>query len=120
MNRNDILRRFQRASEGFIQANIPTGDSGKAAVVERDLGNGTLGQEEVQRRACSKFFIRVTSVRHRLIDQDNLCEKYHVDLCRYASIIPDDSPDKLEIEVCQIKAGKGQQEKTIIEVFEIE
>jgi hypothetical protein len=49
-----------------------------------------------------------------LLDQDNLCEKYHVDLCRYAGVIPDDSPEQVIIEVNQRKTVKGEAEFTEI------
>lgn len=61
--------------------------------------------------------MRVTSVRKCLLDEDNLCEKYHVDCLRYSGIIPDDSPDKVRIETTQRKAAKGEEEHTLIEVF---
>jgi hypothetical protein len=85
------------------------------AKLESNLGNAPLAAEEIQRPSGERLLVRVTSIRRRLLDEDNLCEKYHVDLCRYAGIIPCDSPDKIKIEVCQFKAGRGEQEKTIIE-----
>lgn len=91
----------------------------KIAKLESDSSDAALDSKEVQGRISQKFLVRVTSIRKRLLDEDNLCEKYHVDLCRYAGIIPCDEADKVKIEVCQKKAGKEDVEKTIIEVFEI-
>ena len=91
----------------------------KITKLESNSSNATLDTKEVQGRFSQKFLVRVTSVRKRLLDEDNLCEKYHVDLCRYAGIIPCDEAEKVKIEVCQKKAGKEDAEETIIEIFEL-
>lgn len=98
-----------------IQADI----GGTPAELESDFGNGSLAAEEIQGTIGGKLLVRVTSVRTRLLDEDNLCEKYHVDLCRYAGILFKDSPGSVKIEATQRKAGKGEQEKIIIEIFQI-
>jgi len=46
-----------------------------------------------------------------------LCEKYHVDLCRYAGIISGDEASKTKIETIQRKAEKGEEEQVIIDIF---
>lgn len=118
MTRNEILRRFPKATESFIRANLSDDFAAPAAKLEPNPCHAPLAKEKVQRPAGKRFLVRVTSFRRRLLDEDNLCSKYHVDLCRYASIIPGDSPDKCKIEVGQIKVGKSQTEKTVVEVFE--
>jgi hypothetical protein len=92
--------------------------AGQTAVLERDPGNGALGKVSVQKAVGRRFLIRVTSIRKNLLDEDNLCEKYHVDLCRYSGLIPGDSPATTKIEVCQQKAEPGAAEETRIEIFE--
>jgi hypothetical protein len=67
-------------------------------------------------RNRQKFLVRVTSIRTRLLDEDNLCEKYHVDLCRYAGIISGDEAGTAKIETSQRKAKKGEAEHTLIEI----
>jgi hypothetical protein len=62
----------------------------------------------------------VTSLRRRLIDEDNLCEKYVVDCCRYAGLLPGDGPGTTEIKVRQKKVGSEAEECTVVEIFEIE
>ena len=119
MTRDAIKAKFPRASEAFIQANLDVDATAQAAVLERNLGNAPLAAEEVQRPIGARFLVRITSVRKRLLDEDNLCEKYHVDLCRYAGVIPDDAPDKVKIEVGQRKAQKGERESVVLEVSEI-
>lgn len=134
MNERELRLRFPRASASFIAANSEDpefrleiegeGDSkGKAAPVHPKLehrsGDGTLVAGQAQERHTGRFLVRVTSVRRRLIDEDNLCEKYVVDCCRYAGLLPDDNPGRTKIEVCQKKAGKEESEHTLIEIFAI-
>ena len=93
-----------------------TDRAGKAAKLERNLGNGPLAKGEAEKGNPERVLVRVTSVRKRLIDEDNLAEKYHVDCCRYAGLIHGDEPSKTKIEVCQRKAAKGEAEHTIIAI----
>jgi hypothetical protein len=94
----------------------PTDRAGEAAKLERNSGNGSLAKSEAEKGNPERVLVRVTSVRKRLIDEDNLAEKYHVDCCRYAGLIHADSPDQTKIEVCQRKAEKDEAEHTIIEI----
>ncbi len=93
-----------------------TDRAGEAAELERNIGNGPLAKGEAEKGNPERVLVRVTSVRKRLIDEDNLAEKYYVDCCRYAGLIYADSPDQTKIEVCQRKAAKGEAEHTIIEI----
>lgn len=97
-----------------------TPNPGPAAELERPIRDGALGPLQLQKGTGQGFLVRVTSFRTRLLDEDNLCEKYHVDLCRYAGMLPGDSPATTRIEVRQKKTGKGEPEKVQIEIFEIE
>jgi hypothetical protein len=117
MTREEIIRRYPHASESFIRANLSAGDTGAVAVMESSIGNAPLGAKEIQRPVGERFLVRVTSIRRRLLDEDNLCEKYHVDLCRYSGVLPDDAPGKVQIKVCQQKAAKGEAERVEIEIF---
>ena len=109
-----IQQLFPNASKDFIARNSP-----QAAVVESDIRTPSLGEKKAERPNSSRFLVRVTSFRRRLLDEDNLCEKYHVDLCRYANVISCDSPDKVKIEVGQEKVGSKEIEKTLVEVWEL-
>lgn len=113
LGHHGILRLFPNASLDLLSRN-----TSQAAVVERDSGDEPLAKEEVQRRVGERVLVRVTSVRKRLLDEDNLCEKYHVDLCRYAGVIYDDEAGKTKIETAQRKTEKNEKEKVIIEVFQ--
>lgn len=101
------------------QADILPDHSGKASELERVVGNGAMGAIQVQERLGQHFRVVVRSFRKRLLDVDNLAEKYHVDLCRYAGIIPSDAPGVTEIEVCQEKVFGKEPERVVIEVWEI-
>lgn len=115
MTRNEILRRLPNASESTIRKNLSLGDSGPVAVVECNPGDAPLAAAEVQKAATGRFLVRVTAYRKRLLDEDNLCEKYHVDCLRYCGVLPGDEPQKVKIEVHQVKS---KVEKTVIEVYE--
>jgi hypothetical protein len=80
------------------------GNPGQAPKLESDSRDEPLAAKEVQRRTGEKLSVRITSFRKRLIDPDNLCEKFHLDLCRYAGAIPDDAPDCITLETRQEKA----------------
>jgi hypothetical protein len=126
MNSDEISKRFPQASATVIRLNatdkaggtgLQDGDVRPAAVLERHTRDGAVGEVPVQKGIGGSFLVRVTAIRKRLLDQDNLCEKYLVDLCRYAGIIPGDSPATTQIEVCQQKAEPGQAEFVRIEIF---
>jgi hypothetical protein len=93
--------------------------AGPVAKLESNSGDGALGAQKIQRPTGERFLMRITSIRKRLLDEDNLCGKYICDLFRYAGIVPDDSPDKLKIAVGQRKAQKGEREQTEIEVLKL-
>ena len=90
----------------------------KVAKLEPDSGNAALDTKEVQRQFGQRFLVRIKSIRKRLLDEDNLCGKYHIDLLRYAGVIPNDTPDQIKVEISQEKAIKGQPEETIVEVYD--
>lgn len=87
------------------------------ALVERALGDGPLAAGEGQDGHPRKFLVRVTSYRVRLLDEDNLCEKYHVDLCRYAGLLRSDAAGKARIVTTQEKVGSREDERTVIEIY---
>jgi len=115
MTLHAISELFANASPDFLARN-----TGKTSKLERDSGDAPLEKKKVQRPASQRFLIRVTSIRKRLIDEDNLCEKYAVDLCRYASGGAfGDEAGETKIETTQRKAEKGEEEKVIIQIYEL-
>lgn len=126
MNREKLKQLYPNASESFLernsdngQADIQPDDTGPVAKLERDIGDGTVGKVPVQKGVGRQFFVLVTAYRQRLLDDDNCCEKYHVDLLRYAGIIPGDSRKTTRIECRQEKVKDGEPEEVKIEVFEL-
>ncbi len=114
MTRDELKRLFPNASISCLAVN-----SGEVAIVECGVGVGTLATGEAKEQHSGKFLVRVTSRRRRLIDEDNLCEKFHVDCCRYAGLLPGDDPEQARIEVRQEKVGKCEAEETVIEIFQL-
>jgi len=130
MKPDDIRRLFPNASASLLAANaqgallqIEESKGGKVDALrpelERNSRNGAVGKGKAKGRDSRRFLVRVTSVRCRLLDEDNICEKYVVDCCRYAGVLPGDGPGQTHIQVGQRKAGKEEVEHTLIEVFEI-
>lgn len=113
LGHHGILRLFPNASPDLLAYN-----SRQVAIMERDSGNKPLAKKKFQKRTGEKVLVRVTSVRKRLLDEDNLCEKYHIDLCRYSGVISGDEAGKTKIETAQRKTEKDEEEKVIIEVFQ--
>jgi hypothetical protein len=95
------------------------GSTGEARKLERNIGDGALGKVPVQRETGGRFLVVVKSFRKRLLDEDNLCCKYHVDLLRYSGVIPADTPGTAKIQVCQEKVGPKEPERTVLTVYKI-
>jgi hypothetical protein len=128
VNAETLKSRFPNASPTFIRLNatesgevdIQPDGAGSVAELERHPGNGAVGKVPIQKAVGRRFHVRVTAIRTRLLDWDNLCEKYHVDLLRYASGgVFGDGPATTTIEVCQQKAQGGEPEEVRLEVFEL-
>lgn len=112
---NDLLRElFPNASPDLLARN-----SGKVTKLERGAVHEPLEAKEVEGSGSQRFLVRVVSYRKRLLDEDNLCEKFHVDLCRYSGALFGDEAGTTKIETSQIKIGKGQEEKILIEILRI-
>jgi len=86
------------------------------AKLESNLGHEPLGAKKVQGPTGKRFLVCVTSYRKRLIDEDNLCEKYHVDLCRYAGFLPSDAPEVCSIQTTQVKSKEEYIEIKIVPI----
>jgi hypothetical protein len=97
-------------------ANHQTNNPGTPAKLEQDTWHGTLAAQPVEAPAASRVHIRFESVRKRLLDPDNLSEKWTLDCLRYIGAIPGDEPDKITLEVSQRKAEKNEAEHTQITI----
>ena len=116
MTRDELLRRFPKASEAFIRQNICADNPRQIAKPKPTARTQQVHSGEAQTRHTGRFLVSVTSIRKRLLDADNLVPKWHIDCLRYAGIIPDDSPDKCEIKIAQRKCEKGEEEKIEITI----
>jgi hypothetical protein len=123
VTREQLAKQFPNCSQQFLELNseadFPTDGAGPVAQLEPDIGHGAVAEIPVQKGTRRRFLVRYTSIRKRLLDQENLCTKYTTDLLRYAGIISGDSPSEAKIEITQIKAGQGECEEVRIEVFEL-
>ena len=112
----NILRLSQG---GAGKIGVQADGAGSPAELERDSGDGAVGEIPIHKGLGRRFLVRVKAFRGRLLDEDNLCEKYHVDLCRYAGALPSDAPGTAKIEVSQEKVGPKEQERVEIEIYEV-
>lgn len=114
----DFNERTQAKIRKQLEADFHTGNAGKVAELESNPSHAPLEAKEVQGSDRGRFLVRVTTRRKRLIDESNLCYKYHEDLCRYAGALPSDAPEVTHSEVSQTKCKKGEPEEITIEVFQ--
>lgn len=86
-------------------------------IVERTPEHALPPAPQVKAQNPKRILVRVTSVRVRLLDEDNLAEKYVIDCCRYAGLIPSDAPATTKIEVAQRKCEAGEEEHIVIDIM---
>jgi len=125
MTAEELRLHFPNASEQFIRANAsdagrpaaatpPPRDLAPPPLVERREPDEPLAADLPQASHPGRYVVRVTAFCVRLLDEDNLCEKFHVDSLRYAGIIPGDSPDRCRIITTQKKVATKKEERTEI------
>lgn len=114
---DELLLHFPHASKSTVAANLPAGSARPTAEPECAAGDPVAPAAGDQKEDRPRFHVRITSVRRRLLDEDNLVGTFHCDLLRYAGVIPDDAPHLCRIETTQRKAAKGEEEHVVIEVF---
>ena len=93
--------------------------AGQASELERHTGDAALQPPFPKEAPVQRVLIVLTSHRRRLLDQDNLCSKYLVDLCRYAGIISSDAPGSAEIKIAQEKVGPKEPERVVIDIYAV-
>jgi len=96
---------------------VPIGNKRNLPIPQPAIRNESLAEAEGKKEDTGRVHIRIVFVRTRLIDPDNNISKWEVDCLRYAGVIKNDREQDVTIETGQRKAAKGEQEKTIIEVF---
>lgn len=80
---------------------------------------GTLGEAETKGGVQERFLVRVVAYRRRLLDEDNLSCKAHVDFLRYAGIIPDDKPPQVSIQTSQVKIKAPEESRIELTVIKL-
>lgn len=85
-------------------------------VSQRPVWDEPLAAQTGKAKGTGRFRVSITSFRKRLIDPDNLCAKALVDCCRYAGLIPADTPDCIDYSIRQTKIRKGEEERTEVEI----
>lgn len=88
-------------------------------VVERRHPDEPLAPDCAQESDSAQYFVRVVSYRVRLLDEDNLCEKFHIDALRYSLLLPSDAPSRCRIITTQEKVRTKAEEKTVITIERI-
>ena len=91
-------------------------DQGGASFLECRDAAQPLEDGRAQANHSGKYFVRVVSYRVVLLDEDNLCEKFHVDGLRYAGLLPDDAPGRCRIITTQEKVRTKAEQRTEIQV----
>ncbi len=132
MNHDLIRRIFPNASASVLAANADHPELFGEGPADKGSATDAVRPELEQRLAArapravrpkdkdsKRFLVRVTSFRRRLIDEDNLCEKYVVDCCRYSGLLHGDGPGQTKIEVRQCKVAEETAERTTVEIFEV-
>lgn len=117
----DLSSIFKNASKSFLALNLPgaatpapLGPKAPAPKLERRVRHGSLAKGKVEGRNPVRVSVLITSYRVRLLDEDNLCEKYHVDCLRYAGLLSADTPGAAQITTRQQKVGSKAEERTEI------
>lgn len=110
MNRNELNALLRKKNYRVAS------DSRSYSKLECAVGDASLVKDETKEGDSGKYTVRVTSFRRRLLDADNLAEKYHIDALRYAGILPSDAPDRCEIITSQVRVKSKEEELTEISI----
>jgi hypothetical protein len=89
--------------------------------LESNINNGTQGKNAIKKLNKTPYIqcpvaIRIHSIRKRLADPGQLCDKWIIDCLVRACIIHEDSAEYVK-EISQSQE-KGGDEKTLIRIFE--
>jgi hypothetical protein len=88
------------------------------ALAQRPARTTLVHPHPRKEKGQERVVVRITRQATRLLDADNLAGgcKPLIDQLRYARLIPDDSPEQVEITFTQTKVKKGQ-EGTLVELI---
>lgn len=74
----------------------------------------SVGKGESEEGMWAEYSICIRSLRVNLLDPDNLYVKDLIDQVRYADLIPEDTPEVVEIDITQKKVATYKEEETKI------
>jgi hypothetical protein len=87
-----------------------------SSVPERGVRVKSVGKGESEEGMRAEYTVSIRSLRVRLLDPDNLYLKDLIDQIRYAGLIPEDTPEVVEIDITQKKVSSYKEEKTEIKI----
>lgn len=121
MTRNEIIRRWPRATESTIRANLSAGDP-IPHPEQRQRTEALAGRNAGETSRPGLRHCRFTLCRKQLLDVDAkyASTKDLLDCLAIAGIIRGDKEGEITLEINQRKIVKGESEGTIIEVFDLE
>ena len=96
--------------------NNPDSSQGASPIAQQTAWYGPLAAGKVENDYPRRFVVRVTSVRRRLLDEDNLAAKFFTDGCRYAGVLPSDAPGKTSVIEDQRQVKSKTDECTEIRI----
>tara|TARA_R110000824_G_scaffold75947_11_gene192613 strand:- start:3447 stop:3812 length:366 start_codon:yes stop_codon:yes gene_type:complete len=85
-----------------------------SAKSKRGVRVKSVGKGQSEEGMWAEYIVSIRSRRVNLLDPDNLYVKDIIDQLRYARLIPEDTPEVIEIEITQEKVSKYKEEETII------
>lgn len=113
----DLPQQYQNQVVKQLYASNPgSHDQTPAPLVERGQPNAPLAAAQTEASDPRKCVVRVVSFRRRLLDEDNICEKYHIDALRYLGVLASDAPGHTQIITSQTKVKTKGEERTVIEI----
>lgn len=114
------LRRlgFVRQADGSYAKDQPKVARLSHALAQQNPRPALVRDSQGKTKSTERITLRITRRSARLLDADNFAGgcKPLIDQIRYAGLIPDDSPDKVEITFIQEKVKKAEEE-TIVELI---
>jgi len=81
----------------------------RTAKLERRHADAPGTAAQGSEASTARFIVRVICFRSRLLDDDNVCEKFVVDGLRYAGLLPDDRHKQARIITWQEPCQKGEE-----------
>ena len=118
MTRHELTKRYPRASESFIRANLSV-DASIPDAEQRERPKALARSDEGKTQRPRLLHCRFTLCRKSLLDIDAkyASVKDLLDCLVFSGVIPGDKEGQITLEVNQKKIIKGQNEETVIEVF---